>query len=768
MLTPDILRDRLAEIAGKGYTAYRALLGVYDFGHYQLALDNIQKDPFASPTRARLRVPLGVALFPRRFVGDAVARTATADWLARRAVEVIERLQPQGRAPRTVAVDAGAQTVLSRSAAAFSDDFVELRLNITLPGEGRTVVHQDAEDLFYSVIPQLSRDALLYDGATSHLLRVHVESFEDQRALRDRLEELSLVAFVADGSILPRASGASDLPMDRAAAVPCTAPRELAVTVELPNAGEVQGLGIPRGITVVVGGGFHGKSTLLRALEMGVYDHVPGDGRELVVTEPTATLIRAEEGRPVSGVDIRAFFRTLPGGQDTEHFSTQRATGATSQAVNILEAIEAGGRLLLLDEDTCATNFMVRDARMRELVSSRREPIIPFVDRVGYLRDELGVSTVLVMGGCGDYLDPADTVILMDHYVPKCVTKQARAVARKLPTGRVEEAPPRQTATAARSPQPHSIHTRRGRKPSKVSTDGLVRIVVGTDEIDLSAVSALVDPSQVRAIADAIEYACRSAIIDGRTPISDVATEIRRRIGEQGLDCISPHVGRHPGDYADFRALDFAAALNRLPTLSVDPAEAPEHPELEDEEDEEPEAETIEEKAPPGPHEPAAPEPRKRSRRSRRKKGEAPEAIAEPTPAPTFAEEVPEPPRPARRLPRQRPTPEPRAPAAAPPTETPGPSADLAAQPEPPEEAASDVDEQPRKRRRPARRRRKKPQPEAQEPSKPAAEAPPEPAPLPEAGPTEAGQTSRKPRRRRGPRRRKAPTSASAESAADH
>jgi len=762
LLTPDALRDRLAEIAGKGYAAYRALLGVYDFGHYHLALDHIQKDPFASPTRARLRVPLGVALFPGRFLRDSVARVSTADWLARRSAEVIERLQPQGRATRTVAVDAGGQTVLGRSAVVFPDDCVELRLNVTLPGEGRTVLHREAEDLFFSVIPHLSRDALLYDGAASHLLRAHVECVEDQCALRDRLEDLGLAAFVADGSILPRASGASDLPMDPASAVPTSTPRELAVTVDLPNAGKVTGLGVPRGVTLIVGGGFHGKSTLLRALEAAVYCHVPGDGRELVVTDPTAVRIRSEDGRPVSGVDIRMFFRPLPGDQDIERFSTQNASGATSQAVNILEAIDAGSRLLLLDEDTSATNFMIRDARMRELVSSRREPIIPFIDRVRYMRDEVSVSTVLVMGGCGDYLDVADTVILMEHYVPKCATKQARAVARKLPTGRTEEPRPRDRTTAARAPQPHSIHTRRGRKPSKVSTRGLDQIVIGTDEIDLSAVSTLVDPSQVRAIADAIEYARRSGIVDGRTPMSEVAAEVRRRVDEQGLDCISPHIGRHPGDYADFRALDFAAALNRLPTLSVDPGEAPAHPEPDEEE--EPEAESVEEKAPAALPEPAAPEPRKRSRRARRKKAEAPEPIAEPTPVPTIAKAAPEPRRPSRRLPRQRPTPKPQP--APPPDEELEPIPLSAGEPEAPEESAAEAEAKARKRRRPTRRRRKKPQAEAQD--KPAAEPTSEPPPPPEAAPTETDQAPRKPRRRRGARRRKPAASASPEGSAGH
>ncbi|MBD3176357.1 MAG: ATPase, partial [Armatimonadia bacterium] len=355
MNTPDALRTELTEISGRGYPAYRSLLGTYDFGHFMLDLDHIQKDPFAAPTRARVRVPMKVAKFPSMFTESAVARRATADWIVRRAAEVIGETVQTTKRTGALNVDVGGQEVLWRTAALIDDETLELRLNLSLPGEGRTVLSEEAERLFFHSIPTLCREALMFHGKTSDQLRAQVEAVEDQVHLRGLLTDLNLVAFIADGSILPRRSGVSDLPMEADRAVPVEAPKELRVTVDLPHAGEVSGLGIPEGVTVITGGGFHGKSTLLRAIEAGVYDHIPGDGRELAVSDPSATRVRAEEGRYVTGLDLRTFFRPLPDDSDIADFSTDNASGSVSQAANLLEALEMGSKLLLLDEDNCAT-----------------------------------------------------------------------------------------------------------------------------------------------------------------------------------------------------------------------------------------------------------------------------------------------------------------------------------------------------------------------------------------------------------------------------
>ncbi len=241
---------------------------------------------------------------------------------------------------------------------------------------------------------------------------------------------MGLVAFIANGAILPRESGVSEKPLTQGA-LPFLAPPSLEIEVELPNQGKIKGLGIKKGITLITGGGFHGKSTLLKALERGIYNHIPGDGREGVVTLESAVKIRAEDGRFIASTDISPFISNLPFNLDTQKFSTPNASGSTSQAANIIEALESKSKLLLLDEDTCATNFMIRDKRMQTLIHKEDEPITPFIDRVKELYTSFGVSTILVLGGCGDYLEVADTVIMMKNYKPLDVTLPAKKIIKR-------------------------------------------------------------------------------------------------------------------------------------------------------------------------------------------------------------------------------------------------------------------------------------------------------------------------------------------------
>jgi predicted ABC-class ATPase len=333
----------------------------------------------------------------------------------------------------------------------------------------------------------------------------------------------------------------------------------------------VRGLGVPEGITLVVGGGYHGKSTLLRALERGVYPHVPGDGREAVVTRGDAVKIRAEDGRRVERVDVSAFIGRLPGARAADAFSSEDASGSTSQAANIVEALEAGSRLLLLDEDTSATNFMVRDARMQALVAKEHEPITPFVDRVRELADSHGVSTVLVMGGSGDYLDVADTVLEMRDWQPRVVTEAAREVARAHPTGRKAERTGPFTLPAPRAPVPGSLDASKGRREVRISVQGRELLEFGVEKIDLRAVEQLVDPSQTRAIGFLLDQA-RRRFIDGKAGLPEILDAVEALLEERGLDVLDPlteRAPRHPGDFARPRRYEIAAALNRLRSLRV-------------------------------------------------------------------------------------------------------------------------------------------------------------------------------------------------------
>lgn len=330
-------------------------------------------------------------------------------------------------------INATGQEVLPRTSAMINgNETIQLRFTVSLPAAGRTVLGQQAWQILGVNLVELVWSSLLHGNLDQQKLKDHVYSVGRQNALRKQLSGLGLISFIANGSILPRASGAVALPMDASKAVPFQSPKEAEVTMHLPDGTAITGMGVQKGTTLLTGGGFHGKSTLLEAIELGIYNHIPGDGRELLVTDPTAVKIRAEDGRSVHGVDISPFISNLPGGKDTKCFSTDDASGSTSMATNIQEALEAGCKTLLIDEDSSATNLLVRDQRMQKLI--QKEPITPLISKARALYAQHGVSTVIVIGGLGDWLSVSDNVIAMDSYIPHIITNEAKAVIEQYPT----------------------------------------------------------------------------------------------------------------------------------------------------------------------------------------------------------------------------------------------------------------------------------------------------------------------------------------------
>lgn len=555
MADPRSLRRTLESLDGRGYTSYKQLRGRHDLGPATLAVDHIQVDPYAPPSLMRLLVPRGAADLPADLVDTAAGRTAVADFLTRRAAEAARRHGPDGRDAGEVSINRPGQEVLERTSVVIGETHVEARLHVALPAAGRRIRGRDAARLLTEVLPRLAEEALHHDALDAAALRAHVTLHRDQLHLRDQLAGAGLVAVVGDGAILPRRSGDSDLPMDSADAVPFSSPESLRVSFELPSGRTVTGMGIPEGVTVIVGGGYHGKSTLLRAVERGVHPHIAGDGREWVLTRDDATAIRAEDGRAVTGVDISAFIGDLPSGSDTRDFSTTNASGSTSQAAGLAEAVEAGAKTLLIDEDTSATNFMIRDERMRALIPADREPITPFVDRIRPLHAERGVSTVLVAGGSSAFFDVADQVIALDSYLARDATAEARALAEH-PEGPTT-AGPVFAGERRRVPRPSSLRSGRG-KPAKAR--GRTAIQQDRTTVDLAAVSQLVDPAQTAALAHALDRLDESA--DGRRDVVELIEALCAQIDAEGLDALSPHRG-HPGAMARPRRQEIHAALNR-------------------------------------------------------------------------------------------------------------------------------------------------------------------------------------------------------------
>ncbi|HJP33296.1 MAG TPA: ABC-ATPase domain-containing protein [Candidatus Latescibacteria bacterium] len=572
------LQALLQRLDGDGYRAYSALQGEWlQAGDIPLRLcvDHVQGDPFAAPSRLRVQLAQKVAGFPPSTFATEPRRRALCSWLACRFSRAADNLAHRAGSGRSglIDIDRPGQQLLHRTCLLIDDDGVEARFVVGLPAAGRRILGEAAVELLCERVPDIVAQALKYDPAQMPEIDAWTQTAEDADALRQQLRERDLVAFVADDSVLPRFSGIDDGPM-LDGVTSFAAPPSLRVELQAPNAGTITGLGIPRGVTLVVGGGYHGKSTLLEALALGVYDHRPGDGRERVVTDDSAVTIRAENGRRTAGVDVSSFIGELPSARDTRAFCSDDASGSTSQAANIVEAVEAGARLLLVDEDLSATNFMIRDGRMQQLVASEDEPITPFVDRVRSLYDDHGVSTILVMGGSGDYFEVADTVIAMESYQPRDVTDRAHEIAaadRGPGSLRRTETCGDLTVDAVRAPHPDSIDPRRGRRAVSWRVRDRWQLQVGESDIDLHAVSQLVDASQTRAIAGAILLARQH--MDGRRLLPDILDLVEHTLAEEGLDALSPHP---VGDLAACRRHELAAALNRLRTLRVCRPDSPE------------------------------------------------------------------------------------------------------------------------------------------------------------------------------------------------
>ncbi len=562
------LKQLLSGIDRQSYQAYKTLKGVYRYPDFTLSIDHVQGDPFAEPSRISVRMPMQQAGYPKQLWATPVRRVALEDFVARALRTAIRERVRGGRGTGKsglVEICAGGQQVLRRNAVILNANAVEARLTMGLPAAGRRVLSQEAAEMFFRELPAVVAHGMAYRQLSPQAAELHVKSVEDQVYLRQWLDSAGLVAFLADGSILPRRSGIDDRPLTEGA-LPLRAPESLARTVKLPNAGSVRGMGVPRGVTLVVGGGFHGKSTLLHALERGVYDHVPGDGREQVATSPSAMKVRAEDGRAVSRVDISPFIDRLPLGRDTERFTTDNASGSTSQAAAIMEAMECGTQLLLVDEDTSATNFMIRDHRMQSLVAKEKEPITPFLHRVRELFERHGVSTVLVMGGSGDYFEAADTVVMLDTYQPVDVTREARRLAgndlQRLPLGTVAGLKPITT----RRPRRSDLNAGYGRREVKIGARGQSALLYGKHTIELSKVEQLVDVGQTRAVGWLIHYYAKHG---AQQPISLVAglRSALSEVEDRGLDILLPWTA---GNLAMPRLHELAAAVNRMRGLQWD------------------------------------------------------------------------------------------------------------------------------------------------------------------------------------------------------
>lgn len=563
----DKLIQNIRSIDGKSYKAYKSIQGRYNYDRFDLVIDYVQGDPFATPSKIRIVVPVTERKVNANWLSTYQRKTAAEDCIARSVGQAVYQnsvyIKGSGKSG-LIQFDAPHQEVMERSAVSITSQSITICFSVGLPANGRRINGKEAEKLVKQAIPTIINKSIF--TVTDQNIEQAMMLADQQQAIRKEMHKNNWIAFIANGAVLPRASGVSDKPLNKA--IPFASPVENEVEVAIPyQEDSLKGMAIKDGITLIVGGGYHGKSTLLEAIERGVYHHAKGDGREYVLTNPSAVKIRAEDGRQITGVNISPFITNLPHKQRTDFFTTENASGSTSQAANVVEALEVGATTLLIDEDTSATNFMIRDHRMQQLVKREQEPITPFIDKVKQLHEQFTVSTIIVMGGSGDYFDVADDVIMMEEYIPKNVTEKAKNIVAVFPTERTGTPIQDFGKIVHRQLEQSSLQTTKG-KNSKVQAKGLTKILMGSTEVTFSQTEQLVDASQTRMIAEIILYLDKTNGLKSHT-IDDLLEKINNQIDQKGLASFTAHPDQHPGDLARPRTFEIAAVINRMRTLKV-------------------------------------------------------------------------------------------------------------------------------------------------------------------------------------------------------
>lgn len=569
MKASEDLRVSLRAIHRKSYPAYKSLAGSYTFGKYILNIEHVQGDPFAAPSRLSVKVSHKVAGFPAEYYGTKWNQTALEDYLLRRFHRQADKFCFQAKGSGKsgiITVSRCGQEILERTACEIAVDGVIVRFEVGFPANGRTINATELEKILFDFLPVCVEQSLYYAKTPKQELEKVIFLAEDQQYIREELKKRDMVAFLADGSVLPRESGVSDRPLKDG--VPFRSPDTMAVTLQLPHKGALRGMGIRKGITLIAGGGYHGKSTLLKALERGVYNHIAGDGREYVITEETALKLRAEDGRKITNTDISLFINHLPNGKDTKSFCTLDASGSTSQAANIVEGIEAGSRLLLIDEDTSATNFMVRDELMQRVVAREKEPITPFLERASELYEQAGISTILVVGSCGSYFYIADKIIQMDSYQAVDITDETKKILKNYPAPAVSALgfhlpDGRRAIDLSGSTQKRKTYRGEGyvKERLKIKRMGKTAFSIGKENLDLRYVEQLVDEEQTQTLAYLLRYA-KEHYGEGKNDVSSVVKALERILKAKGLAGICDN-GNVPSGLAMPRVQEIYACLNR-------------------------------------------------------------------------------------------------------------------------------------------------------------------------------------------------------------
>ena len=565
MKTFTELETLLMSINRKSYPAYKELKGNYIFPDFQLNIEHVQGDPFASPSRVSVYLKKVQADFPEAYYESKHKRIALQDYLIRKFANAVNQYAFQAKGSGKsglIRVSRCGQEVLERSALGITNGELLVRFEVGFPANGRTINALELKKIFFEYLPSIVRKTLYYKNCKKDELKAVIELAEDQQFIREELKKRDLVAFVANDSILPRESGVSKRPMRKC--IRFQSPETMEVEMDLPNHGMIRGMGISKGITLIVGGGYHGKSTLLKAIEQGIYNHIAGDGREYVITCEDAVKVRAEDGRSIIHVNISPFINDLPNKKDTRDFSTEDASGSTSQAANVVEAVQAGSKLLLIDEDTCATNFMVRDQLMQKIVSGNKEPITPFIQQAREMYERLDVSVVMVAGSSGAYFYIADHIIQMDNYRVVDITKHVKNVIEKEEISEDKESRISVAELMHPSIKPRILKSEAVEKKHgqiKIKQFGNSGFSIGKTEVDLKYLEQLTDIEQTTTLGHCLKMLVVE--MEKKSQNLDVLVDnLWKKIQLKGFSVLFEEKYL-PVDLAQVRKIDIYMCVNR-------------------------------------------------------------------------------------------------------------------------------------------------------------------------------------------------------------
>lgn len=556
------LIQKLKHLDSNIYRKYKSLHGSYASQSWILFIDKASVDPKSKASNLRIRVPLMYSNFPAKYLTNKIKTIPLCDYIHRKFYTLSKKLsKPSGTGKSNIFyVEPVGSQILERSTILFGKNYIEARFRYGLPAKGNRIDAEAFINTLENAFPKIVKEILSWESFDAQEVGNFISCYEDQETLRKFLSEKKLNAFIPNGAILPRESAFIDKPLKNA--IPFKSPKNLEITFKLQNNKTITGMGIPNGITIITGGGFHGKTTLLNAIKMGIYNHIPGDGREYVVAIKNSFKINSEDGRIAQGLNISPYIVNLPLNKNSEFFSTNQCSGSTSQAANVIEAIRMGIKCLLFDEDSSATNFLINDAIMNKIIGADKT-IIPYLETSKDLFEKHKVSTIMVVGSLCNSFDIADLVIKMSNYEPLDITKFSKELISNNPVFKLETRPFNSKALI----QPRFIDSSNFRihkriNPFKPKINGSKQLSFEKIELNFPDNEQLIEMGQTRIILELI-LKLEELIFNKKFNFEDALHMLFKN-----QTSISDLIAFKDG-YTELRAIDLAYALNRFRLLKI-------------------------------------------------------------------------------------------------------------------------------------------------------------------------------------------------------